>query len=355
MSCGRTNPLRENELDHSILFYPKERDLLSQITRWIVVGYGMGSHHAKEIRAVEELELLGVCDTEASRRAQVESEHSGIRTYRHIDEALADRECDGVVIVTPHNTHGPLAIQAMEAGKHVVTDKAICLSVEEARRMIEARDRAGVLLSTFHNRRWDSDFLTVRRIVEEGLAGGLYHIQSCVTEHGFPTGWRRDRRQMGGWLFDWGAHTIDQILLLAQSRPKSVFAFSHFMRPPQGDVEDYINCNIIFESGLTATTVVGYLNWIPMPRWYVMGDKATIQLDHFGSLARVKGSIGGVEGDMTVHQVKGDWGAFYRNIADVLNGRAELAVKPEELIPQIATAEAAYRSIAGGNAEPVLF
>src|SRR5207245_2621956 len=94
-----------------------------------------------------------------------------------------------------------------------------CLRVAEAGKMIEARDRNDVILTVFHNRRWDREFLTLQHVVAEGLLGRLYHIESCVTSYSRVGGWRADKPQMGGWLFDWGAHTLDQILLLADSRP----------------------------------------------------------------------------------------------------------------------------------------
>jgi len=319
---------------------------LANEIRLAIVGYGMGAYHARLIEEVEGLTLRGVCDMDAGKRERAASEHPGIKTYAAYDEVLKDREVDVVVIVTPHNVHAEMAIAAMDAGKHAITDKAMCLSVKEAEAMIEARDRNKVLLSTFHNRRWDGDFLTVQKILSEGLIGRLYHIQSCVTGFGRWGGWRAEREPMGGWLFDWGAHTLDQILLLANSSPKHVYAFLHYRYDDPSTVEDYVNCTVTFESGLTATTVIAYINRIAMPRWYVLGEKGTLQGDDFEKPIHVKGSFGGVEGDLSVPLIKGDWKSYYQNIADVLAGKGELIVKPEQLVPQIAIAEAAYRSIA---------
>lgn len=318
---------------------------MADTVRWVVVGYGMGAYHARLIREVEGLELWGVSDLDASRRTRAQQDFPGIRTYTTYEEVLNDRHADGVVIVTPHNLHAEMAIAAMNAGKHAITDKAMCLSVEEARAMFTARDKNGVLLSTFQNRRWDSDFLTVQAILHEGWLGKLYHIQSCVTSYGHIGGWRAKREWMGGWLYDWGAHTLDQILQLECSRPLHVYAFAHARSDEMDAVEDYIHCTVTFESGLTATTVIGFLNKIEMPRWYIFGEDGTLQADDFQKPIRVKTKLKSIDTELSVPLIKGDWKDYYVNIAEVLRDKAELIVKPEQLVPQIAIAEAAYRSI----------
>jgi predicted dehydrogenase len=231
----------------------------------------------------------------------------------------------------------------------VVTDKAMCLTVEEARSMLAARDRARVLFSVFHNRRWDSDFLTVRKIVGEGLIGRLYHIQSTVTGSLLWGGWRTLRKESGGWMFDWGAHMIDQTLLLTADTPKSVHAFIHHRFQDPCEVEDFVSATVTFAGGVTATLIVGNINRLLMPRWYVMGETGTLQCDTFDTPIRVKSECRGLEGETVYPLLKGEWDSFYRNIGEVLAGTAELAVKPEEMVPQIAIAQAIYRSVESGE------
>lgn len=323
--------------------------------RWVVVGYGMGAHHARLINEVEGLSVYGVCDVSAAQTERAERDLPGVRTWPDCARMLADPDVDGVSIVTPHSTHAELAVAALDAGKHVITDKAMCLTVREARQMIAARDRSGTLLSTFHNRRWDSDFLTVRQVIADGLIGKPYHIESCVTYHGSPGGWRQDRDQMGGWLYDWGAHTLDQTLQLVGARPERVYAFTHHRRGSTATAEDYIHCSVAFADGTTAVTVIGYLNKLPMSRWYVIGDRGALRADDFERPLQVRTTLGSVEADVSVPLLKGEWRSFYQNVADVLAGRAELAVRPEQLVPQIAVAEAAYRSARSGQAQAVVY
>jgi scyllo-inositol 2-dehydrogenase (NADP+) len=180
--------------------------------------------------------------------------------------------------------------------------------------------------------------------------GKLYHIQSCVTYHGNIGGWRTNREAMGGWLFDWGAHTIDQILLMANSRAKTVYAFAHHRHDNPAEVEDFIQATITFESGLTATTAIGYINRLPMPRWYIMGEAGTLAGEDFEKPLRIKAEMMGISGEITVPLIKAEWKSYYQNLADHWAGTAELEVKPEQLVPQIAIAAAAYRSIESGNA-----
>jgi predicted dehydrogenase len=256
-----------------------------------------------------------------------------------------------VSIVTPHSTHAPLAIQAMDAGKNVITDKAMCLSVAEARAMIAARDRNGVFLTTFHNRRWDTDFLTVRRCVEEGLLGRLHHVESRVD--GFsgsrPGGWRSRREPMGGWLFDWGAHTLDQFTFLLPAEPVSVVGYLHTRDEWQTEVENFVQCLIRYANGATAMTQVSYLSRIPGPRWHILGEKGSLWTEGFDTPVKVKTKIGSVVADLVVEPVKGDWQVFYDNVAAFCAGKAELFVQPEQLLRPIAIAQAAYRSAAEGR------
>jgi predicted dehydrogenase len=313
----------------------------------VVVGYGMGRHHAQLIRKTGALTLYGVCDVDPAKRAQAEQEH-GVRTFGDLGEVLADDQVSVVSIVTPHADHAPMAIQAMDAGRSVVTDKAMCLSVAEARAMIAARDRNRVFLTTFHNRRWDSDFLTVRRCVEEGLLGRLHHVESRVDGYstGRPGGWRAQRQPMGGWLFDWGAHTLDQFTFLLPAAPVSVTAHVHYRDEWQSEVENFVQCTIRYADGATAMTQVSYMSAIGGPRWHILGERGALWTEGFDTPVKVKAQLGQLSAEMVVQRVAGDWQAFYDNVGAHCRGEVELAVQPEQLIRPIAIAQAAYISVA---------
>src|SRR5688500_19806687 len=122
------------------------------MTRVGIVGYGFAGRrfHAYLISRVPDLELVAVASRAAERRAQAEQDY-GVATFETLDEMLARGGVDLVVVATPHNTHAALACQIMDAGKHCIVDKVMCLNGQEADAMIAASRRNGVLLSVFHN------------------------------------------------------------------------------------------------------------------------------------------------------------------------------------------------------------
>src|SRR5439155_16336359 len=108
----------------------------------------------------------------------------GVRTFETLPEMLDRGELDLVILATPHDVHSEQAVAVMEAGKHCVVDKVMCLSGAEADRMLAARDRAGVLLSVFHNRRWDGDYLTVRQTLASDLLGRPRFFEIGIWRYG---------------------------------------------------------------------------------------------------------------------------------------------------------------------------
>ena len=208
-----------------------------------IAGYGLAGRvfHATLIAHTPGLALRAVFSRTAERRAQAAQEHPELTTHKDYAALLSDAGVDLVVVATPHHTHAEMVVRAAEAGKHVVVDKIMCLSVDEGQQMIAAARRSGVLFSVFQNRRWDSDYLTVRRVLEQGLVGEPYVIESAVTSFGpspgyrlptsdRPRGWRSYAEFGGGPIRDWGAHLLDQAVQLAGPAPQLVFADFQYRR-----------------------------------------------------------------------------------------------------------------------------
>jgi scyllo-inositol 2-dehydrogenase (NADP+) len=310
----------------------------------VVVGYGMGRYHCGIIRQVEGLRLKGVCDLDPEKRARAEREQE-VRTYASLDEVLSDPEVHVVTLATPHDTHRPLAVRAMEAGKNVVVEKVMCLMVEEADDMIAARDRNRVLLTCFHNRRWDPDYLTVRKAIDSGLLGEVFHVESSIDGYGPPHGWRRERAHGGGQLTDWGAHLVDQALRMIPSPPTEVWCrFQH--RVWETDVENMAQVIISFANRAVFNIFLSQLSRLHKPRWYVLGEKGALIKETLGSeeKVRVKTEVAGLTAEMTIPSTGGDWRDFYRNLVAALRGEAPLAVLPEEVRENVRVMEAAFRS-----------
>ena len=159
----------------------------------VVVGYGLAGQafHCPLVRRQPGLRLHGVVARNPEVRAHALSQLGiGVRAYAHLDDALADPEVQLVVVATPHDSHAELTVRTLEAGRHCVVDKVMALSAAEADAMIEARDRSGCLLSVFHNRRWDWDYLTVRDVLARGDLGQPLLFESSVCRYAPPRAWR---------------------------------------------------------------------------------------------------------------------------------------------------------------------
>jgi len=319
--------------------------------RVAVVGYGMGKYHCSDISKTPGLELYAVCEIDPARRKAAEDDWK-VKTFASYEEVLADGKVDLVVLATPHDTHAPMAIAALEAGKHVVTEKVMCLTVAEADAMIQSAKKAGKMLSVFQNRRWDSDYITVRHVIAQGMLGEVFHIASCVDGYGQPGGWRAHKKHGGGMLYDWGAHLTDQMVQLAQSDPETVFAQIE-RRVWNVDVDTFAKVVVRFKNGMVGEIEVGCISWIPRPRWHVRGEKGALLLEGWDDQFRLRTQVNGMNTEMRFDKLASSWQEYYRNISAVLNEGAELAVKPEEVRKAIQIIESALRSAETGTAVKV--
>jgi scyllo-inositol 2-dehydrogenase (NADP+) len=333
-----------------------------------VLGYGYAgrSFHAYLVGLEPRLRLTAIASRDVGRRERAAREH-GVATFETLDGMLADGDVDLLIIATPHDVHARQAIQAMEAGKHVVVDKVMALSLEEADAMIAARDRNGVLMSVFHNRRWDGDFLTAQRAVQAGLLGRLLFLEIGIWRYGPPGNWRARRDQVGTIMHDWGAHFVDQALLLSPAPVTSVFARSQHEWPGI-DVESYIGADIQFADGVFGRIEVATRARASRPRWYLVGDRGAFLKDGVdpqeaamvrgeidaaredpADAARLVTELDGLASDMRLTTLRGDWRAYYRNIAEALLDNTPLAVKPEEVRRVVGVLEAVQRSADTGE------
>ncbi len=321
----------------------------------VVVGYGsafgMGHHHSEMIGKAKGLKLVGVCEPDEERRLAAAATE-GVPTYEHIDEVCADDSVDMVSLIVPHDVHAPLAVQAMNAGKHVLTEKPICVTTAEADAMIAASNKNDVMLTTYHNRRWDPDWVTVKRLIDEGCVGEVFLVECCVGGNRPLSGWRRFEASGGGMIRDWGAHVLDQMCLIAGTPASRVYAhFEHRMWTDLMDVPTHTQMMIEFESGMRAEATFSNNMWAPKPRWLVLGEE--------GGLFKQAGGGGAVTWH---HEVAGqacatevpcfepDRAELYQNVSDHLNDGADLLIKPEEARRYVAIYEAAYASAETGEA-----
>ena len=335
-----------------------------------IVGYGYAGRvlHAPLIKRAEGLHLYAICTRDPERQQAATQDHPGTRIYAKLDDLLADRQVDLVVIATPHHTHRDLAIQAMGAGKHVVSDKVMCLNAHEAREMIAASRRNRVTLSVFHNRRWDGDYLTVKKAIADGLLGQPYLFQTAIMRYGGPRRWRANLAESGGILYDWPAHLLDQALQLVPAPVERVYCQVIERGRWQSDIGNYARMTLHFANGVLYDIEVGNLAALDKPRWYIAGDLGA--LTKFGldpqenalragdldaavedpaNRAQLCTWAGGEAEKRVLETIRGSWVSYYRNIADVLSRGAELAVRPEEVLRAMRVYDAAMRSVESGQ------
>ena len=333
-----------------------------------IVGYGFAGRglHAPLIDRVSDFKLVAVASRDAERRARAKADRS-VETFVTLDELLERGNVDLVVIATPHDTHASLACRAMAAGKHVVVDKVMCLNGAEADAMIAARDRNRVMLSVFQNRRWDGDYLTVKKVIAEGLIGSPYLFELTSLRYRTARGWRNTASASGGVLFDWGAHFVDQALQLVPGTVSSVTCDVQH-RSWGADAGSYGRLLLRFSIDVLFSIEVGYLAQIVKPHWVVLGERGSFvkygvdpqeaallrgnidaAVEDPAEKARIKTDVGGLQADLTVEGVRGNWSAYYENVADALAGRAELAVTAEQVNRAIRVFDAATLAASNGN------
>ena len=190
-----------------------------------LVGFGMVGRvfHAPLITSVEGLELAAVMERSSDKAAQ---RYPGIRTYRSLEAMLADASLDLFVVATPSHSHFEVASQILLAGRNVIVDKPVCTTSAEIAYLMEIANAHNAFLAPFHNRRWDSDFQTIQKLLHEGLLGRLVYFESRFDR------WRPDPPSdrlwkedpaSGGVLLDLGTHLADQALTLF-GKPEAVSA-----------------------------------------------------------------------------------------------------------------------------------
>lgn len=203
-----------------------------------LAGYGFvgKTFHAPLINAVRDLKLHTVISSDANK---VKRDLTNVTVTAEFTEALQNPEIDLVVIATPNNTHAQLTKIALEADKHVVVDKPFTLDVLEAREVIDIATRRKKLLSVFHNRRWDSDFLGIAQVIRDNTLGDITHFESHFDRFRpeVRVRWREQNIAGSGLWFDLGPHLIDQALQLF-GLPESVQANMATLRP-KAEVNDW--------------------------------------------------------------------------------------------------------------------
>lgn len=341
--------------------------------RLAIIGYGgMGAYHAIHLQKYAEtckeypIEIAGIYDIDPARAEAARA--AGLHAYASAEEIWADKSVGAVLLAVPNDCHAPYAFAAAEAGKNIICEKPVALSSAEAEKMYAAAERAGVLFEVHQNRRWDDDFLTVRKIAESGIIGSVYKIESRVTGgNGIPGGWRKKKAQGGGMLLDWGVHLLDQMLQMVKGPVESLYCeFSHIYGE---EVDDGCDVSVHFENGMNYRVVVSTDCFRSLPRWQVYGTEGTATIsdwDLSGGVTRILTKDGAKQGikagngytrtmapregdsmqEFPLPVVHAEPFAFYKNFAAACAGAEKPAVQKAEVLRVFRLMEAAQRSAA---------
>jgi scyllo-inositol 2-dehydrogenase (NADP+) len=337
--------------------------------RTAVVGYGLSGSvfHAPLIAATDEMTLSAIVTADPDRAAAAAQRYPQARVVASVDELLRHREdLDLVVVASPNASHVPVALAAIRAGLAVVVDKPVAPTVAAARELRAAAIEAGVVLSVFHNRRWDGDMLTVRDLLAAGELGRVTRFESRY-ERWRPVPragvWREQATPgtAGGLLFDLGSHLIDQSQVLF-GPVSTVYSEVRVLRPG-AEVDDDVFLTLGHANGIRSHLYASSVAADHGPRFRVLGTAAAyvkFGLDGQEEALRSGGSprdpgwgrepestwgqLGTTEQTRPVPTRPGAYQEYYEQLCAALRGRGPIPVTIDEACAVIGIIEAAKRS-----------
>ncbi len=316
-------------------------------------GYAGKTFHAPLIMGVSGLRLAAVV---SSDERKVREDFPQVAVSASHDQVFADNDVELVVVATPNDTHYDLAKRALLAGKHVVVDKPFTTTSSEAEELIKLAREQNRFLSVFHNRRWDSDFLTVRRLLEEGALGDVMHFESHFDRYRpeVRQRWREQAGAASGIWYDLGPHLLDQVLQLF-GMPDAIQADLEMQRD-QAQSVDYFH--VVLRYGkMRAVLHGGALVAADSPRFTIHGKlgsyikfgldtqedalkrKIDVHNKDFGVDGRdglLTIASGLVDGAALVSNSlsteRGDYLAYYSGVRDALRNGAANPVVPDDAL-----------------------
>ncbi|MGI9077545.1 MAG: Gfo/Idh/MocA family protein [Gemmatimonadaceae bacterium] len=315
-----------------------------------LLGYGLAGafFHAPLIRTTRGLQLVAIVTNHPERRNEASRLHPGASLFATADQ-LWDfaSQLDLVVVATPNRTHVPLASAALAAGLHVVVDKPLAPTAAEGRQLIEQARRCGRMLTVFHNRRWDGDFLTMHRLLSEGALGDPLRFESRF-ERWRPTpkqGWRERAapEEAGGILYDLGSHLIDQALVLF-GPPVLVYAELD-RRRNSVEVDDDAFVALTHASGVRSHLAMSAISAQAGPRFRMLGNRAAY-VKH-GYDVQEAALRGGAQPDNV------NWGKEPRSAWGVLGTDEDLRPVPSEPGAYQRFYQGVVAAISDGESPPV--
>ena len=334
-----------------------------------VIGYGgMGSWHTRKVKNEmgEYAELIGIYDIDPARNKV--AEENGIHAFASREELLADERIDLVTVATPNDYHKEIVMAALRAGKNVISEKPVTICSADLEEMIACANECGKLFTVHQNRRWDEDYLTMKKLLDDGTLGKVFRIESRVQgSRGIPGDWRNQKQHGGGMVFDWGIHLLDQALMMTLPRKlKTVYA--ELTHVTNENCDDGFRATLIFDDGLSFYVEVTTSNFISLPLWYMLGENGTSVIDDWDCSGKTvmvsdwenRDAVPIVAGagitktmaprtDDTIKEYpldvqKADWGEYYKNVFAYLRGEEPIIVTHDQQRRLLKLVEAIFES-----------
>ena len=321
-----------------------------------LIGFGMGGRvfHGPLLAGDGNFAIKAVS---GSRFAEFSGAYPGT-AQASSEQIIEDKAIELVVIATPNATHGALARSALQAGKHVVVDKPFCLSSREAQQLVDLARERGLLLSVFHNRRWDGDFLTVKQLLRDATLGTPVSLESNHDRYrlAIRDSWKETQEEGGGLLWDIGAHLVDQAIELFGV--PAGWSGDFRRTRPGAQTPDDIEIRLDYSPALRVTLRAALVRARPAPRFVVHGHQGSYvkfgkdpqesdltsgrplsdprwgmeNAAHWGSLLLAQAA--GID-ERRLPTLAGAYPSFYRGIAEAMRNGTPPPVDPASVIPVI--------------------
>ncbi len=339
---------------------------MNSVINTAIASFGMSGlvFHGPSLKVNQGFRVLSILERTKNLSLQMFPDTKIVRSF---DDILADKNIELVVVNTPDKYHYEMCKQALLNGKHVVVEKPITLDSRKAKELISLSKQNGLVFTVYQNRRWDGDFLTVQKILNNKKLGRLIEFESHYDRYRTmitPDTWKEVGDDYAGVLYNLGSHMVDQVYVLF-GKPKAVTAHLRIVRKG-GVVTDYYDIRMEYE-GFTALLKCSYLVKNPGPRYSIYGEYGTFhkwgidpqeellkngnlpQGDNWGKETKAEWGTLLYEKDGQDHiekieTIPGNYNIFYNNVFDVLRNGAELLVKPEEALEVLKILEACLKS-----------
>ena len=331
-----------------------------------LLSYGMSGEifHAPLLAVDPGFALTLVVQRNSDKAKQ---RYPGIKIARQVNDVFQDDSIELVIINTPNETHFPFASQALEAGKHVIVEKPFTVNVQEAEKLIDLASKKNKLLTVFQNRRWDGDFMTIKKVLDNKLVGKIAEFELHYDRYRNyieANTWKEEQGPGSGILFNLGSHMLDQVLDLF-GMPAEVDARVGVQRP-DGRVEDFYDIRMQYND-FHAIVKSSYLVREAGPRYILHGTEGSFikygidpqeQALKDGKLpgspgwgteskelwGKLNTTIGALHVDGLIETLPGNYTLFYKGVFDSIRNGKPLLVKPEESKDVIRLIEVCYES-----------